>query len=106
MYTHGLVARFVGPGSGFAGWAVAPTGFVGSWVSGGGGWVGRFFGVPSVPTPLWRRLGVVGFNLLVVACAGGLLREGAVGCAPYLLAVPSLGQDRLLLQSGAYLTEL
>ena len=89
MYTHGLVARCVGPGSGSAGWAVAPAGFVGSWVRGGAGrgW-GDFLGVPSVPPPLWRRLGAGGFDFLLVVCAGGRLLAVGGGCVPYLLVVP------------------
>ena len=55
MYTLGLVAfpvrlgsRPAGWASGSAGWAVAPGGFVRSWVKGGG--------VFRVPPPLWCRL--------------------------------------------------
>ena len=48
MDTLGLVAFPVGLGSGSAGWAVAPGGFVRPWVRGGG--------VLRVPPPLWCQL--------------------------------------------------
>ena len=57
MYTLGLVAFPVGLGSGSAGWAAVPGGFVRSWVGGGG--------VFPVPPPCGG-----GFNFLV---AGGSL---------------------------------
>ena len=93
MYTHGLVARFVGSGSGSAGWRVAPAGFVGSWVRGEGACLGRLLrmGLPSVPPPLWCRFGAGGFNFSVVICAGGLPRAGGGGCVPLFLALPSGG---------------
>ena len=67
----------LGPGLGSAGWAVAPAGFVGSWVKGGGRCMGRFFGVPSVPPPLWRRLGAGGFNFPVWFVLAGRCGWGA-----------------------------
>ena len=106
MYSRGLVDRSVGARPELRGLGVAPAGFMESSVRGGGGWVGRFFRVSSVPPPLWRRLGAGGFNLLVVVCAGGPLRVRGGCCVRFLLVVPSLGQDSVLLHSGAYLTEL
>ena len=68
--------------------------------------MGRFFGVPSVPYPLWRLLGAGGFKFPVVAWAGGPHWWGAGVASGFSLAVPSLAQDRVLLLSGSYLTEL
>ena len=77
----GLLDRFVGPGSGSAGRAVAPAGFVASWVRVGWGLLGRFFGVglPSVCNPLCRQLVAGGFNFPLVVCGGGPLRAGGLG---------------------------
>ena len=63
MYTHGLVARFVRLGSGSAGWAVVPAGFVRSLVTGTGSSRG--------PPPLRCRFGGDVFHFLVAVCAWG-----------------------------------
>ena len=68
--------------------------------------MGQPFQVPNVPPALWRRLGAGGFNFPVVVCAGWPLRVGGGGCVRFFLVFPSLGHDRVLLLSGAYLTEL
>ena len=52
MYTLGLVAYPVRLGAGSAGWAVAPAGFVRSWVRGGG--VALCPPTPAVPVWWWR----------------------------------------------------
>ena len=94
MYTHGLAARSVGLGLGSAGCAVVPAGFVGSWVRGGGGWLGQFFGVrlPSVPPPLWGWLGAGGLNFPVAPRAGGPPRVGGRGLRPVFPAPPLRGR--------------
>ena len=71
MYTHVLVACPVGFGSGSPGWAVAPAGFVRSWVR--GVWLSL------VPPALRCRFGGGRPNFLVVVCAGGPPPAGGGG---------------------------
>ena len=91
MHTHGLAASSVGLSSGSAGWAVAPAGFMGSRIRGGGGWLGPFFGPgwTSVNPPLCCRLGAGGFNFLVAVCAGRPPQVGGWGLRPVFPAAPS-----------------
>ena len=97
MYSLGLLAFPVGLGSGSAGWAVAPGGFVRAWVKGGG--------VFGLPPPLWCRLGLSGGGLYgravsIVAGRGvapSRCAAGWCGVAPRLWArfLPFWGVPRL-----------
>ena len=106
MHPHGLVAHFVEARLGFRRLGGCASRFCGVRVRGGEGWVGRFFGVPIVPPPLWRQLDAGGFNFRVLVCAGRPLRFGGRGSVQFFFLVPSLRQHRVLLLSGAYLTKL
>ena len=67
MYTLGLVACPVGLGSRFSGSAVAPAGFIRTWVK---------RGLRLTASP---RSCLAGCNFLVAVCAGGPLPSGGAG---------------------------
>ena len=104
-YVHSWVGgRFCWGQAGFCRLDGCGSRFRGNIGKGGGGWMVRFFGVPSVPPPLWRRLGAGAFEFLSVICAFRLLRVGGGACVRFFLAAPSLRLDRMLLLSGGNLT--